>query len=236
MINGHSVLAIIPARGGSKGIPKKNIRIMMGRPLIAWSIDAAKKSKYIDRLILSSEDEEIIRVARDWGCEAPFIRPRELSLDETPGVDPVIHAINMISGYEYGVLLQPTSPLRNADDIDNCIEQCLANNVSTCVSVVESAKSPYWMYALDDGGGMHPLIDKSVYYDRRQDLPKVYSLNGAVYVFRCEELLRHRKFVMEDTSAYVMPAERSIDIDTELDWLYFSALLQKNAGKERNGG
>nr|HPK54819.1 acylneuraminate cytidylyltransferase family protein [Smithellaceae bacterium] len=117
MIQGKTVLAIIPARGGSKGIPRKNITNLAGKPLIAWTIEEAKKSKYIDRLILSSEDNEIIQVAKEWGCEVPFIRPRELAEDDTLGIEPVLHALNTIKKkYDYVVLLQPTSPLRSVDD------------------------------------------------------------------------------------------------------------------------
>ncbi len=113
MIAGKTVLAIIPARGGSKGVPRKNIRLLAGKPLIVWTIDEAKKSKYIDRFILSSEDDEIIKIAREYGCEVPFKRPIELAQDDTPGIEPVIHAINTLEDkYDYVVLLQPTSPLR----------------------------------------------------------------------------------------------------------------------------
>jgi CMP-N,N'-diacetyllegionaminic acid synthase len=115
MINGKTILGIIPARGGSKGIPRKNLIIFGGKPLMAWTIEAGLQSHYIDRLILSSEDEEIIAVAREWGCEVPFIRPAELSRDDTPGIEPVIHAIKTLkTSYDYIILLQPTSPLRSA--------------------------------------------------------------------------------------------------------------------------
>ena len=146
MISGKSILAIIPARGGSKGIPRKNIKLLAGKPLIAWTIDEAKKSIYIDRLILSSEDEEIIRIAKEWGCEAPFIRPAELAEDNTPGIDVVIHAIDALKEkYDYLVLLQPTSPLRKVEDIDRCIETCIDRNVPACISVSETMNHPYWM-------------------------------------------------------------------------------------------
>lgn len=141
------ILAIIPARGGSKGVPRKNIRELAGKPLIAWTIEEAKKSKYIDRLILSTEDDEIIEVAKQYGCEVPFKRPIELAQDDTPGIDPVLHAIEQCPGYDYVVLLQPTSPLRTVDDIDGCIEQLLSSDgTNFCVSVTEPEKSPYWMY------------------------------------------------------------------------------------------
>src|SRR5690349_12171236 len=147
MIQDKSILAIIPARGGSKSIPYKNLAPLVGKPLIAWTIEEAKKSKYIDRLILSSEDEQIIKTAKAYGCEAPFIRPAELSLDETPGIAPVLHALKEIKEhYDYILLLQPTSPLRTAEDIDKALEFALENGAAFCVSITVPDKSPYWMY------------------------------------------------------------------------------------------
>ena len=218
MIEGKSVLAIIPARGGSKGVPRKNIRVLAGRPLIAWTIEEAKKSRYIDRLILSSDDPEIIRVAGEWGCEAPFVRPPELARDDTPGIDPVLHALGELPSYDYVVLLQPTSPLRTAEDIDGALELCLARNSRACVSVTEPDKSPYWMFNRDSDGRLRPLIDTGEIAGRRQDLPRVYALNGAVYVAESAWLAESRSFLTGDTLGYEMPKERAADIDTELDF------------------
>lgn len=217
MIDGKSVLAVIPARGGSKGVPRKNIRMVAGKPLIAWTIEEARKSSFIDRMILSSEDEEIITVARAWGCEVPFVRPPELARDDTPGIDPVLHAIKMIPGYDYVVVLQPTSPMRKAADIDGCIEQCVRQGSGACVSVTEADKSPYWMFVLDGVNRMRRLIAAEVNISRRQDLPRVYVLNGAVYVAGCDWLLRTGTFLHEETTAFTMDRLNSIDIDSELD-------------------
>lgn len=217
MIDGKSVLAIIPARGGSKGVPRKNVREVAGKPLIAWTIEAAKKSKYIDRLIISSDDAEIIGVAKAWGCEAPFVRPAELAKDETPGIDPVLHALEMLPGYDLVVLLQATSPLRNTEDIDGCIAYCVTNGANACVTVTEAEQSPYWMFTLAPGGNMQPLIPVKEMAARRQDLPKAYLLNGAVYVANRNWLKSRKTFIAEETLGFVMPQERSLDIDTELD-------------------
>jgi len=226
MIGGKTVLAVIPARGGSKGVPRKNIRDVAGKRLIAWTIAAARKSVYIDRLILSSDDPEIIRVAGEWGCEAPFVRPAELARDDTPGIDPVLHALDALPDkYDYVVLLQPTSPLRAAQDIDGCIEKCSQTAAVACVSVTLPEKSPYWMFTLDGQGAMHPLLEAAGRYARRQDLPAVYALNGAVYVARTGWLAVTRTFVDAGTLAYVMPAERSLDIDSETDLLLAGMLL-----------
>jgi N-acylneuraminate cytidylyltransferase len=217
MISGRSVLAIIPARGGSKGVPRKNIRKVGGKPLIAWSIEEARKSQYIDRLILSSEDEEIIEIARRWGCEVPFIRPVELAQDETPGIAPILHALDALpQRYDIVVLLQPTSPLRNTEDIDGCIAHLVAQNATSCVSVTEPDKSPYWMYRFDKNTFLKPLFGEQTYTSRQQ-LPKVYALNGAVYVAECSWLIHSKGFISHSTVGYIMPKERSLDIDTEHD-------------------
>lgn len=227
MIADKSVLAIIPARGGSKGVPRKNIRELGGKPLIAWTIEEAKKSKYIDRLILSSEDAEIIAVAKQWGCEVPFVRPQELAHDETPGIGPVIHAIETLKEkYDYIVLLQATSPLRSVEDIDSCLELAIKQDAMSCVSITEPDKSPYWMYKLNNEScTLEPLIKQEIKDSRRQDLPKVYALNGAVYVNKCSWLFMNKKFVTDETIGYIMPKERSIDIDTELDFQTLKCLL-----------
>ena len=227
MINGKTVLAVIPARGGSKGIPRKNIQGVAGKPLIAWTIEEANKSKYIDYLILSSEDEEIIAVAKAWDCEVPFVRPLELAQDETSGIDPVLHALREIPGYDYVVLLQPTSPLRSVTDIDSCIELCVKPGNSACVTVMKSEKSPFWMYVLDEKGKLKPLMDSNATYARRQDLPQVFALNGAVYAARTDWFFREKTFITNETVACPMPIERSVDIDTEFDLEIAQFLLAK---------
>lgn len=217
MINCKSILAIIPARGGSKGVPRKNIRDLGGKPLMAWTIEEAKKSKYIDRLILSSEDAEIIDIARKWDCEVPFIRPKELAQDTTAGIDTVLHALTIFPQYQYVILLQVTSPFRTVQDIDDCIEQCIYKDADSCVSVTEADTSPYWMYKLDCNDNLSPLIQNDTPYLRRQDLPKVYSINGALYIAKTECLLQHKTFLNENTLAYKMSEYNSMDIDTEMD-------------------
>lgn len=218
MIGGKSILAVVTARGGSKGLPGKNIRLVAGKPLIAWTLEEARQSGYIDRLILSSEDDGIIAVANQLGCEVPFVRPAALAADDTPGVDPILHAMAVIpEKYDYVVLLQPTSPLRIAADIDGCIEKCFDSQAAACVSVTEPDKSPYWMYNLTNEGFMVPVTNLGYTTARRQDLPRVYTLNGAVYVAQSEWLKGQRSFLSPETLAFVMPRERSHDVDTELD-------------------
>lgn len=234
MYKKKSILGIITARGGSKGLRRKNLRVVGGKPLIVWTIEAARHSRYLDRIVLSSEDKEIISTARKWRCEVPFVRPKELSEDKTPGILPVIHAINtMPDKYDFIVLLQPTSPLRTAQDIDACIKQCISGKHHSCVSVVEPEKSPFWMFSRDREGFLVPLIKTDKMPARRQELPKVYALNGAVYVADCEWLLKSKAFVMQKTSAYEMPVDRSLDIDSRFDLLKMEAYLkyQRSNGK-----
>jgi len=227
MINNLRVLALIPARGGSKGLPRKNILEVAGKPLIAWSIDAAKRSRYIDRIVLSSEDSEIIDVAKKWGCNVPFIRPENLATDESSTIDVVLHAMKHLPNYDLLVLLQPTSPLRIATDIDACIEICVQDKIKTCASVTETEKSPYWMYFLDEKGGMQPIMGNEKTPQRRQDAPPVFVLNGAVYVAHYEWLLKHKMFVNSETIAYPMPKIRSLDIDTKADLILLNSILNE---------
>lgn len=221
------ILAVITARGGSKGIPRKNIKELAGKPLIAWTIEEAKKSLYIDKVIVSSEDSEIIQVSQAFGAEVPFIRPAHLAEDTTPGIDPVLHALDECPNYDYVVLLQPTSPLRTVEDIDKCIEKLLKEKAQICVSVCEASHSPYWMYTLRENDEMQPLLQETL-IKRRQDLPKIYALNGAVYVANINFLKKEKSFVTQHTIAYIMDNERSIDIDTELDFLICEKLLGTN--------
>jgi CMP-N,N'-diacetyllegionaminic acid synthase len=204
-------------------VPGKNVRPVAGKPLIAWTIEEAKKSRYLDRLILSSDDDEIIRVAKEWGTEVPFVRPVELAKDDTPGIDPVLHALKELPGFEYIVLLQPTSPLRISADIDKCIEMCFELGAPSCVSVAPPDKSPYLMYTLD-GQKIRPLLNGES-FTRRQDMPKVLALNGAVYVARVDWLLEKKSFVGEETVAYEMSKDCSIDIDEEIDLKFVAYLL-----------
>ena len=217
MINGQRILAIIPARGGSKGVPGKNIRDLCGKPLIAWTIQAAQHSKFIDRIILSSDDEQIISTANAFGCESPFVRKAELSKDDTPTIDVVLDALDHCHDiYQWVMLLQPTSPLRSTQDIDNVIQFCIDQHGSSCATVSVVEQSPYWMYTFSPSSNLVPVIPNQAFI-RRQDLPICYALNGAIYFARIDRLIESKKFITEETIGYVMPAERSIDIDTEID-------------------
>jgi len=218
VIDGRKVLAVVPARGGSKGVPDKNIRMLGNKPLIAWTLQAATKSRYIDTCIVSTDSAKIAEIAVQWGGKVPFLRPAELAQDNTPGIEPVLHALQNLPGYDLVVLLQPTSPFRITDDIDGCIEKLVDSKASSCVSVAMAHPSPYWMYTIQSNGRMQPLLETQQQYLTRQSLPEVYVLNGAVYVAEQESLQKNRSFLHSDTAAYIMPSERSLDIDTMHDF------------------
>ena len=231
MIEGLSVLAIIPARGGSKGIPGKNLVELRGRPLLTWSVQAALGSAYIDRLVVSSDSDRILEAAAELGEELPLRRPPELSQDDSPAIAVVDHALSCLKwgaeglAYDLVVLLQPTSPLRTTWDIDSAIERVVKEAAPSCVSVTRPRHHPAWMFRVAGRGELRSLGMAESGATRRQDLGDVYALNGAVYVARRDWLTRERSFVGAGTLAHVMPKERSVDIDSELDLLVADALL-----------
>jgi CMP-N,N'-diacetyllegionaminic acid synthase len=212
MLNGKRVLGLVTARGGSKGLPGKNIRPVGGKPLIAWTIDAARASARLDRLVLSSDDDAIIDVARRYGCEVPFKRASSLAADDTPSVDVVVDALQRCGQYDWVVLLQPTSPLRTPQDIDAAIEYCIASGAPLCVSICVAEQSPYWMYRREVDRLVPVVAGAEI--TRRQDLPIAYVPNGAIYVADVAWFMQHKKlFAPALTVGYEMPAERSVDID-----------------------
>lgn len=231
MINRKKILAVITARGGSKGVHRKNIRIVAKKPLIAWTIEAARKSIFIDRLIVSTDDLEIAEVAKQFGAEVPFLRPKELASDESSGISPVIHAIeNVDATYDYVLLLQPTSPLRTSDDIDNAIKLFFEKGTDSCVSVSESNKHPNLMYQISTDLSLIPVFASNDKHLRRQDLTKVFSVNGAIYIAKRDFLMTEKKFIDNETLAFIMPPERSLDIDSEFDLLIADLLITHKIG------
>ncbi|HNT23100.1 MAG TPA: acylneuraminate cytidylyltransferase family protein [Anaerolineales bacterium] len=221
-------LAIIPARGGSKGIPNKNIAFVGGRPLIAWTIQAARSVSEIERVIVSTDSPAIAQVAQQYEAEVPFLRPAELARDETPSIDVVIHLVNELEkadGYrpDYILLLQPTSPLRSAEDIRSALRLAQEKNALSVVSVCPAGQNPYWMKTISKDGLMHPFLQTTS--TRRQDLPSLYVPNGAIYLTQREWLLEKRAFYTDQTHAYVMPPERSLDIDEPWDMTLAKLIL-----------
>jgi len=222
-----SLIGIIPARGGSKGIPRKNIKLLMGRPLIDWSIDAAKQSSCVDRIIVSTEDEEIASAARELGADVPFMRPTELAADDASGIAPVLHVISRLPNYDWVLLLQPTSPLRSAEDIEGIWQFCQERGAPSAVSVCEVEKHPYWMYQRNAAQRLEPFIKRRPDVTRRQDLPPAYALNGALFLAKTDWLLKRQDFIGPDTLGYIMPRERSVDLDTPQDWNLVESLIKR---------
>lgn len=231
-------LAIIPARGGSKGIPKKNIYPVAGHPLIYYSIQAAKeaeKAGAVDRVIVSTDSEEIAAVARECGVEAPFIRPAELSSDKSKSADLMIHAVNFYRErgeyYDDIVLLQPTSPLRKGEDIIGAVALYDRKQGMSLVSCYrEESVSEYNAYHIENDMGiaLHPDHNKG---KRRQDLPELYVRNGAVFITDVQYLLEAELVISDKPVIYVMPAERSMNIDTQYDMELTEWLMER----EKNG-
>jgi N-acylneuraminate cytidylyltransferase len=226
MYKKKKILALITARGGSKGILKKNIKPLGGKPLICWTIDAALQSKYVDRLILSSDDSEIIEIARIANCEVPFTRPKYLAEDETSSMDVIMHALEQIEeDYDYLLLLQPTSPFRTAQQIDNIITACLEQECRMMISVARLKKHPMFMYSLN-GTYLKSFLDSRQQL-RRQDMPAAYEHNGALYLAEIDLLKRVKSFNIPEACAFVMTGAVNLDIDDQQDWQYAEYLLEK---------
>jgi CMP-N,N'-diacetyllegionaminic acid synthase len=231
MYKNKSFLAIIPARGGSKGILNKNIMDICDKPLIAYTIEAGKKSKYIDEVLVSTDSDAIKDVAQNYGAKVPFLRPEELSNDSSKSIDLVLHAIdfylsNNIS-YDYVILLQPTSPLRTFVQIDEAIEKLLETNISSLVSVREVDENPVIMRSIQSDK-LKEVIRFEGLNLRRQDLPTFYIFNGAIYITSNDMLIHKKKFIDEDTIPYIMSKESSVDIDTMLDAKLVELIIKEN--------
>jgi len=228
----REILAVIPARGGSKGLPGKNILPLAGKPLIGWTIEASLACPAITRTIVTTDSQEIADVARQFGAEAPFLRPADLAADDTPGIAPILHAVRWLEeqeGYQaqYVVVLQPTSPLRTSEDIIGAVELADSKRADAVVSLTEAPCHPFWMKALDEQGKVLDFIPGRQVSPIRQGLPKAYALNGAIYLARREVLLEARTWYTDRTYGYLMPRERSLDIDEPWD-LYLADLLVRN--------
>ena len=222
-----NTFALIPARGGSKGIPRKNVKQIAGKPLIVWTIEAALRSSLLSAVVVSTDDDEIAEIARGAGAQVPFMRPAELAQDQTPGLAPVLHALDQLPHYDSVLLLQPTSPLRATEDIDGCLGLVSQREASSVVSVTEAVTHPYWTYRLDADQTMTRFVDAEL-IARRQDLPPVFALNGAMYFAEANWLRRSSSMVSAETLAYVMSREHSIDLDTPLDWKFAELLLKES--------
>jgi CMP-N,N'-diacetyllegionaminic acid synthase len=231
-IGNARVLGLITARGGSKGLPGKNIRLLCGKPLIEWSISAAKAASCVDRIVVSTDDAAIADVARRAGAEVPFERPSELATDSASSVDVVIHAIDTLAktdlAFDIVVLLEPTSPLRDSFDIDEAVQRLIQTGAGAVVSVCRAVSThPAFMFSLDEKGRLRPYLEGNPTGLRRQDIDPIFFLDGTLYASRIDVLKTKRSFYHEDTVAFEVPKWKSLEIDDSDDFIMVEALMAK---------
>lgn len=228
------VIAIIPARGGSKGLPGKNIKKMNDKPLIWYTINVAKKSKFVDKIIVSTDADGIANISKSFGAEIPFMRPKELARDNSLGIDNYIYTIDRLNkelNYSISefIILQPTSPLRTSLDIDNAIKIFKEKKADSVISVSEAIHPPIWSKRIDEKGILRNYFDIKISNKNRQEIEKAYMPNGAIFVFKFSLLKEKYSYYSDKTYPYIMPLERSIDIDSKLDFEFAEYLMKKNA-------
>jgi len=229
------VVALVPARGGSKGLIRKNVHALGGLPLIAWTIRQAMEASSVDRIVVSTDDEEIAAIAREHGAETPWLRPAELARDDSVWIDVVLHgltAIEQSSDVDVLVVLQPTSPLRAPSDIDGAIERITSGAAQAVVGVTACEFPLAFANTLPDDGSMDGFLSSELADTRRQDLPQHWRLNGAIYAARPGYVRGRRGFHGPETFAWKMPRGRSIDIDDGEDLRLAEALLHIAAVQE----
>jgi len=225
------LLAVVPARGGSKRLTRKNVLPLGGRPLIAWTIEAARASGVLDEALVSTDDEEIAAVARQWGAQVPWLRPAALATDTATSAAVLQHALawyeaehRAVSGV---VLLQPTSPFRSPASIRGAVDSFLAQPEHAVVSVSPATQHPAWSFRLD-GAGMHPFLGWDALQQRSQDLPPAYALNGALYILPAQAIREGAPLIQPGTRPFVMNDLReALDIDTEDDWRIAQQMAQQ---------
>lgn len=229
MINDKKILAIIPARAGSKGIKDKNIIDLNGKPLISYSIEAALGSKYIDKVVVTTDGESIANVAREYGADVPFLRPSYLAADTSKTIDAVMHCIEEVNKddekYDYMVLLQPTQPLRQSWHIDEAMELILERNEDTLVSVSKVKDHPILMRTIDKNGYAKNLLQECS-TKRRQEFANYYKVNGAIYINKINENLSTKTSLNDNKLVYEMDSKYDVDIDELLD-LHIAELVIK---------
>ncbi len=232
MIDNSSVLAIIPARSGSKRLPEKNIRKLCGKPMMAWSVEAAIQSEYVDRVIVSTEDEKIAAIAKEYGAEVPFMRPEYLATDEATTIsvvrDVLLKCKKLGNNFDYVIVLQPTSPLRTSKHIDEAIRMIAERGASSVIGVVKVTHPVEWSSRLGSDGSMAEFIHIGVGNTRCQDYKERHRICGAIYVCNTEMILSNKPAFIDDGSiAYIMDEVSSLDIDNELDFLLAEYILTR---------
>jgi CMP-N,N'-diacetyllegionaminic acid synthase len=230
MIDGKRVLAIVPARKGSKGLPLKNIRPLAGKPLLAWPIAAARASAHVDRVIISTDDQGFADLAVEHGADAPFLRPAELAGDTAPSIGFILHAVDTLAAegevYDYVVLLEPTSPLTEGSDVDAALAQLLAADADAIVGVSKlEATHPAFAVRKDGQGGITPYASASFgEMPRRQDIEPLFSLDGTLYVSTVEALRRERGFCHARTLGYESARHKAHEVDDLVDFICIEAI------------
>lgn len=235
MISKKRVLALIPARSGSKGLSNKNIRIFCKKPLIAWTITAAKASKYIDKVIVSTDSPKIAKIARGYGAETPFLRPKQIATDKATAIQVVKHAKEWLDlqtlGFDIIVYLQPTSPLRTAIDIDGALKYYIKKNALSVISVSKSDKLKHLINILPKNRNMNNFIDLKYSAKNRQEFKEFYQINGAIYIADIAFITKNRSWYGNNTYAFIMAKNHSIDIDDILDFEIAQTIKSKGLDK-----
>ena len=231
MIGNGRLLALIAARGGSERLPRKNVLKLAGKSLIVWSIEAGLRSKYVDRVIVSTDDEEIAEISRYYGADVPFMRPMELSRDTTLSMDVIRHSIRTLEKnggrYEYLLLLQPTSPLRTEHHIDEAVKLLIEKDADGVIGVTETEHPIEWMNQLPENLSMDGFVSEENQGKPCQDFPQRYRINGAIYLCKVSDIMAEDgTFFKEGSYAYKMDQMDSIDIDTQKDFLIAEALIK----------
>jgi CMP-N-acetylneuraminic acid synthetase len=230
----NKILALIPARGGSKGVPKKNIKLLNGKPLLAYTTEIALQSQYLAEVILSSDDSQIITMARSIGIEVPFIRPCALAEDHTPTIDVIIHALKWFENqsvyFDAVCLLQVTSPFRTVDFLDKAIEKFIASGCDSLISVqkVPHEYNPHWTFEVNEVGNLKIATGEDQIISRRQELPEVYHRDGSIYITKTEVLLQQHSLYGKSTSFIESSPEFYVNIDTLADWEKAEQIIKNN--------
>lgn len=231
MYRDNSVLGIIPARGGSKGLPRKNILPLLGKPLIAWTIEQAKASKYIDRVIVTTDDEEIAEISRRCGAEVPFVRPSHLAADTTSPVDVISHTLSFFEDigtyFDYFAYLEPTSPLRDTEDIDSAFQMLISNQEAESIVGVSKVESthPCFLVRLEKGF-LISYLNGQIEIKRRQDLDALYFFEGSLYISKTESFKSRKTYYHDKALGYIVPKWKSFEIDDYSDFIIIEALLK----------
>ena len=231
-IANNKILAIIPARSGSKGLPGKNCKPLLGKPLVTWSIEAARLSPSIDSILLSTDDQKIAEVGEAEGARVPFMRPLDLSSDTASSIDVVMHALDFLEAagekYDIVVLLEPTSPQRDSNDIEQALKLLIKTGARAAVGVTQAEGShPNFIYRMQDDLKLNPFIKKAEsQHIRRQDIEPLYFLEGSIYISFVDSLREHQSFYHQNTIGYEVPKWKSLEIDDLDDFIMVEALLR----------